>query len=172
MRSILFLCLACALAASAACGGTKSGPQTAATTPTTQPAVHVGLSIKHTSVFVDDQAKALTFYTEVLGFAKKDDVSNSGYRWLTVHAPADPNGTELQLALNSDPAAKAYQEAMYKQQQPALMLYTADVKADHDRITAKGAKIAMPPTEVMAGSVIAQVDDGCGNLIQLTQLAR
>ena len=154
------------LAFLAACGGAKPAPQT----PVAQ--APVGLQIRHTSVFVDDQEKALRFYTEVLGFAKKDDFSNSGYRWLTVSAPGDRQGPELQLALNSDPAAKAYQEATFKQSQPAMMFYTTDVKADYERIKAKGAEFTMPPTEVMAGSVIATLNDTCGNLIQLTQLAR
>jgi predicted enzyme related to lactoylglutathione lyase len=123
-------------------------------------------------VFVDDQDKALRFYTEVLGFAKKDDFSNSGYRWLTVSAPGDTHGAELQLALNDNPAAKAYQQATFQQSQPAIMLYTEDVKGDYERIKARGAEFTMPPTEVMAGSVIATLNDSCGNLIQLTQLAR
>lgn len=130
-----------------------------------------GLQIRHTSVYVDDQEKALKFYTDVLGFTKKDDFSNSGYRWLTVMAPGDRSGTELQLALNSDPAAKAYQAAIFEQSQPAVMFYTTDVKADYERIKAAGAEFTMPPTEVMAGSVIATLKDNCGNLIQLTQLA-
>jgi predicted enzyme related to lactoylglutathione lyase len=152
-----------------ACGGSTPAPQTA----TRQAGPHgPGLKIKHTSVFVDDQDKALRFYTEVLGFTKKDDFSNSGYRWLTVSAPDDKDGTELQLALNNNPAAMAYQQATFQQSQPAMMFYTHDVQADYERIKARGAAFTMPPTEVMAGSVIATLNDTCGNLIQLTQLAR
>jgi predicted enzyme related to lactoylglutathione lyase len=133
--------------------------------------VGAGLKIKLTSVYVDDQEKALRFYTEVLGFAKKADVSKGSYRWLTVTSPADPDGTELQLALNDNPAARAYQEAMFQQGQPAVMFLTDDVKGDHERIKARGAEFTMPPTDVTA-STIATLSDTCGNLIQLTQLAR
>ena len=128
------------------------------------------MQIKLTSVYVNDQEQALRFYADTLGFTKKADFSNGGFRWLTVVSPEAPEGTELQLALNSNPAAKAYQEAMFAQHQPALMLFTDDIKGDHDRITAKGGVFSMPPTEV-TGSTIAQLADGCGNLVQLTQLA-
>ena len=129
------------------------------------------MKIKLTSVYVDDQEKALRFYTEVLGFAKKADVSQGPFRWLTVAAPEEPEGTELQLALNDNPAAKAYQQAMFQQGQPAAMFYTDDVKAEYERIKARGAEFTMPPTEV-TGSTIALLNDTCGNLIQITQLAR
>ena len=122
-------------------------------------------------MYVDDQEKALRFYTEVLGFAKKADVSQGPFRWLTVAAPDEPEGTELQLALNDNPAAKAYQQAMFQQGQPAAMFYTDDVKAEYERIKARGAEFTMPPTEV-TGSTIALLNDTCGNLIQITQLAR
>ncbi|HLH88289.1 MAG TPA: VOC family protein [Xanthobacteraceae bacterium] len=129
------------------------------------------MKIKLTSVYVDDQEKALRFYTDVLGFTKKADFSNGPFRWLTVVSPDDPNGTELQLALNNNPAAKTYQQALRAQNQPAVMLFTDDIKGDHARITARGGTFTMPPTEVTA-STIAQVNDTCGNLIQITQLAR
>ncbi len=129
------------------------------------------MKIKLTSVYVDDQDKALRFYTEVLGFAKKADFSNGPYRWLTVASPEEPEGTQLQLALNNNPAAKAYQEAIFQQGQPAAMFSTDDVKGDYERIKARGATFTMPPTDVTA-STIAMVNDTCGNLIQLTQLAR
>jgi predicted enzyme related to lactoylglutathione lyase len=129
------------------------------------------MKIKLTSVYVDDQDKALRFYTEVLGFAKKADFSNGPYRWLTVASPEDPDGTQLQLALNNNPAAKAYQQAIFQQGQPAAMFSTDDVKGDYERIRARGATFTMPPTDVTA-STIAMVNDTCGNLIQLTQLAR
>src|SRR5690606_31070121 len=123
------------------------------------------MKIKLTSVYVDDHEKALRFYTEVMGFTKKADFSNSGYRWLTVASPDDPDGPELHLELNSDPAAKTYQEAMFQQSQPALVLNSDDVRADYERIRAKGGEFVMPPTDVTA-SIIAQVNDTCGNLIQ------
>jgi len=129
------------------------------------------MKIKLTSVYVDDQDKALRFYTEVLGFAKKADFSQGPFRWLTVTSAEDPDGTELQLALNNDPAAKAYQQARFQQGQPAAMFHSDDVKADHERIKARGAEFTMPPTEVTA-STIAMLNDTCGNLIQLVQLAR
>jgi len=129
------------------------------------------MKIKLTSVYVDDQDKALRFYTEVLGFAKKADFSNGPYRWLTVASPEELDGTQLQLALNNDPAAKAYQQAIFQQGQPAAMFSTDDVKSDYERIKARGATFTMPPTDVTA-STIAMVNDTCGNLIQLTQLAR
>lgn len=127
------------------------------------------MKITLTSVYVDDQDKALAFYTDVLGFVKKADFSQGSFRWLTVASPDEPNGVELQLALNSNPAAAAYQRAMYSQNQPALMLSSDDVRADHERISAKGGTFKMPPTDVTA-STIAQVDDTCGNIVQLVQL--
>ena len=129
------------------------------------------MRIKLTSIYVDDQAKALSFYTDVLGFAKKSDFGNGPYRWLTVASPEEPNGTELHLALNNNPAAKAYQQAMFQQNQPAAMFFTDDVKGDYERIKARGAEFTMPPKDV-TGSTIAMLNDTCGNLIQLTQLAR
>ena len=129
------------------------------------------MKIKLTSVYVDDQEKALRFYTEVLGFAKKTDFSQGPYRWLTVASPEDPDGTELQLALNDNPAAKAYQQAMFQQGQPAAMFFSDDVKGDYERIKARGAEFTMAPTQV-TGATIAKLDDTCGNLIQINQLAR
>ncbi len=113
------------------------------------------MKIKLTSVYVDDQEKALRFYTEVLGFAKKTDFSQGPYRWLTVAAPEDPDGIELQL----------------QQGQPAVMFFSDDVNEDYERIKARGAEFTMAPTQV-TGSTIAKLTDGCGNLIQITQLAR
>jgi predicted enzyme related to lactoylglutathione lyase len=129
------------------------------------------VKIKVTSLYVDDQDKALRFYTEVLGFTKKTDFSQGPYRWLTVGSPEEPGGTELQLALNSNPAAKAYQQAMFQQNQPAVMFFTDDIKGDYERIKARGAVFTMPPTDVTA-STITMLNDTCGNLIQLTQLKR
>jgi predicted enzyme related to lactoylglutathione lyase len=129
------------------------------------------MKIKLTSVYVDDQEKALRFYTDVLGFATKTDFSQGPYRWLTVVSPEDPDGTELQLALNDNPAAKVYQQALFQQGQPAIMFFSDDVKGDYERIKARGAEFIMAPTEV-TGSTIAKLNDSCGNLIQITQLAR
>src|SRR5580765_5266368 len=127
------------------------------------------MKIRLTSIYVDDQDKALSFYTKVMGFAKKADFSQGPFRWLTVASPEDPDGTELQLALNDNPAAKAYQQAMFQQGQPATMFFTDDLQADYERMKARGAEFTMPPTDVTA-STIAMLNDTCGNLIQLTQL--
>jgi predicted enzyme related to lactoylglutathione lyase len=129
------------------------------------------MKIKLISVYVGDQEKALRFYTEVLGFVKKADFSNGPYRWLTVASPEDPDGTELQLALNNNPAAKTYQQALFQQSQPAAMFFTDDVQADYERMKARGAEFTAPPTDVTA-SKIATVNDTCGNLLQLTQLKK
>ena len=129
------------------------------------------MKIKLTSVHVDDQEKALRFYTDVLGFVKKADFSQGPFRWLTITSPEEPEGTQLQLALNNNPAAKVYQQAMFQQGQPAAMFFTDDVQGDYERIKARGAEFTMLPTEV-TGSTIAKLNDTCGNLIQITQLAR
>jgi predicted enzyme related to lactoylglutathione lyase len=129
------------------------------------------MKIKVTSIFVDDQDKALRFYTDVLGFAEKNDFSQGPYRWLTVTPSGDPNDIELQLALNNNPAAKTYQQAIFQQSQPAIMFFTDDIKGDYDRVKSKGAEFTMPPTDV-TGSTIAMLKDTCGNIVQLTQLAK
>jgi predicted enzyme related to lactoylglutathione lyase len=129
------------------------------------------MKIKVTSIYVDDQSKALRFYTEVLGLVKKNDFSQGPYRWLTIATDEEPNGIELQLALNDNPAAKTYQQSKFQQNQPAIMFFTDDVKADYEKIKSRGAEFTMPPTAV-TGSTIAMLKDTCGNLVQLTQLAR
>jgi predicted enzyme related to lactoylglutathione lyase len=129
------------------------------------------MKIKLTSIYVDNQDKALRFYTEVLGVVKKTDFSQGPYRWLTVASPEDPEGTELQLALNNNPPAKVYQQAIFRQGQSAAMFYTDDVQSDYERMKARGAEFTMPPKDVTA-SKIAMLNDTCGNLIQLTQLMR
>ena len=128
------------------------------------------MKIKWTTVYVNDQDKALRFYTDVLGFKKKGDFSKGPYRWLTVVSPEEPEGTELILESNSSPAAKAFQEALYGQQMRAVQFLVSDVQAEHDRLAARGAKFTMPVTKV-TGSIIAVLDDTCGNLIQLFQQA-
>jgi predicted enzyme related to lactoylglutathione lyase len=130
-----------------------------------------GMKIKLISVLVDDQEKALRFYTDVLGFKKKTDFSQGPYRWLTVTSAEEPEGTELQLALNTNPAAKTYQQALFQQNQPAAMFFTDDLNGDYERMKARGAQFTMPPTDVTA-SKIAMVNDTCGNLIQITELKR
>lgn len=124
-----------------------------------------------TSIYVDDQEKALRFYTDVLGFVKKDDVTQGPFRWLTVAPAEEPDGVELQLAPNDNPAANAYQRAMFEQGQPAAMFYVDDVQREHDRATAAGAEFTMAPTKV-TGSTIAILNDTSGNLIQIAALDR
>ena len=129
------------------------------------------MKIKVTSIYVDDQEKALRFYTDVLGFVKKADFTQGPFRWLTVASAEEPDGVELQLARNDNPAAKAYQQAMFEQGQPAAMFYVDDVQREYDRMKPLGAEFTMPPTKV-TGSTIAMVNDTCGNLIQIAALDR
>jgi predicted enzyme related to lactoylglutathione lyase len=129
------------------------------------------VKIKVTSIYVNDQEKALRFYTEVLGFVKKADFSQGPFRWLTVASPEEPDGTELRLALNDNPAARAYQQAMFEQGQPAAMFNVDDVQREHDRMKPLGAEFTMPPAKV-TGSTIAMLNDTCGNLIQIVALDR
>src|SRR6185503_18938536 len=129
------------------------------------------MKIKLTTLYVDDQEKALRFYSDVLGFVKKADFSQGPYRWLTLASAEEPEGTQLQLALNDNPAAKAYQQAQFQQGQPAVMFFSDDLQADYERMKARGAEFSMPPSDV-TGSKIAKLNDTCGNLIQVTQLIR
>jgi predicted enzyme related to lactoylglutathione lyase len=123
------------------------------------------------SIYVDDQEKALHFYTDVLGLVKKTDVTQGPYRWLTVASAEQPDGIELQLAANDDPAAKAYQQALFDRGERAIMFYVDDVQAEYDRLTAAGAEFTQQPTKV-TGSTIATLNDTVGNLVQLTHLDR
>ena len=127
------------------------------------------MKIKLMTVYVDDQDKALRFYTEALGFVKKADFSQGSYRWLTVASAEQPDGAELQLERNDDPAAKTFQQARFQQERPAAMFYTDDIQHAYERMKAAGAEFTKPPAKV-TGSTIAIVKDTCGNLIQLTQL--
>jgi predicted enzyme related to lactoylglutathione lyase len=127
------------------------------------------MRIKWSTVYVDDQDKALQFYTDKLGFRKKADFSQGNYRWLTVTSPDDADGMELILDSNANPAGKAYQEALRGASRPAAQFLVDDVQAESDRLVAKGVKFTMPVTAV-TGSVIAMLDDTCGNLIQLVHL--
>jgi len=128
------------------------------------------MKIKWTTLYVNDQEKALQFYTGVLGFQKKADFSQGEYRWLTVVSPDDPDGVEVILESNTNPAGKAFQQAMFGQGMRAAQFLVNDVQAEHDRLAAKGVKFTMPVTKV-TGSIIAVLDDTCGNLIQLIQVA-
>lgn len=127
------------------------------------------MKIKLTSVIVNNQEKALEFYTKVLGFVKKADISAGAYRWLTVVSPEEPNGSQLVLEPNSNPAAKSYQETIFKQGNPATMFFVDDIQKEYRRLKGLGVKFTMEPTRT-PGSTITRFDDTCGNMIQITQL--
>lgn len=122
-----------------------------------------------TSVFVTDQTKALKFYTEVLGFVKKQDVTMGKYRWLTVVSPDQPDGTELLLEPNDNPAAKIYQKAIFEQGIPATMFGVESVQKEYQRLKALGVVFTVEPTQVMGSVTRAVLDDTSGNLIQIVQ---
>ncbi|WP_426300947.1 VOC family protein [Arthrobacter sp. R-11] len=119
-----------------------------------------------TSVFVDDQAKALEFYTDKLGFVPKEDVPVGDYRWLTVVGAGEPEGTQLLLEPDQHPAAKAYKQALKADGIPAASFAVDDVEAAHQELEAKGVAFTQQPTP-MGPVVTAVLDDTCGNLIQL-----
>jgi catechol 2,3-dioxygenase-like lactoylglutathione lyase family enzyme len=130
------------------------------------------MQIKLTSIFVDDQDKALKFYTEALGFQKKMDFPGPAkYRWLTVVAPEEPEGVQLVLESNDgfNPASKTYQQAIFQAGIPAANFFVADVQKEYARLTALGVKFTKEPTKT-TGSTIAVLDDTCGNLVQITHL--
>ncbi len=128
------------------------------------------MKIKLTSVFVNDQNKALDFYTKNLGFVKKADIGAGKYRWLTVVSAEDPNGPQLHLEPNDNPAARTYQESIFKQGIPANMFFVDDIQKEYQRLKNLGVKFTMEPTKT-PGSTIARFDDAVGNLIQITQLS-
>ena len=119
-----------------------------------------------TSVLVDDQAKALRFYTDVLGFVKKNDIPLGEARWLTVVSPDDPDGAELLLEPDGHPAAKPFKEALVADGIPFTSFAVDDVEAEYERLRALGVTFTQPPTE-MGPVTTAVFDDTCGNLIQI-----
>ncbi|GAA3075162.1 VOC family protein [Streptomyces glomeratus] len=126
------------------------------------------MKIHLSSVFVDDQDKALRFYTDVLGFVKKTEVPLGEYRWLTVVSPEDPNGTELVLEPDGHPAVKPYKAALVADGIPATSFAVQDVHAEFNRLRGLGVQFTQEPLEL--GPVITAVlDDTCGNLIQIAQ---
>lgn len=127
------------------------------------------IRIAVTSVFVDDQAKALDFYTDVLGFQKKRDVPAGGARWLTVVSPADPDGVELLLEPNGNPIAKTYQQALYDAGIPATTFAVDDLQAEYDRLRERGVAFTSEPV-THEGVTSVVFDDTCGNLIGLHQV--
>jgi catechol 2,3-dioxygenase-like lactoylglutathione lyase family enzyme len=122
-----------------------------------------------TSVFVDDQAKALDFYTNMLGFQKKRDIDFGEASWLTVVSPDQPDGTELLLEPSGHPAVKPYKDALVEDGIPATSFAVDDVHAEFDRLRSKGVRFTQEPTE-MGGVTSAVFDDTCGNLIQIVRL--
>ncbi len=126
------------------------------------------MKIKLSSVLVNNQEKALKFYTEVLGFVKKTDIPVGEFRWLTVVSPEEPEGAELVLEPNANPAAKTFQEAIHKQGIPLTAFMVDDMQKEHERLTKLGVKFTMDPTKT-EGPTIAVFDDTCGNLIQIFQ---
>jgi len=129
------------------------------------------MKIKLTSVYVDDQEKALRFYTEKLGFAKKSDFSQGNYRWLTVASAEEPAGAELVLSPSGFvPAAQTYQQALHQQGMPAAQFFVDDVDKEYERLQGLGVVFTMPPS-TQAWGAMAMLDDTCGNLIQITQLS-
>ncbi|MFF1381727.1 VOC family protein [Streptomyces sp. NPDC058308] len=126
------------------------------------------MRINLTSVFVDDQEKALRFYTDVLGFVKKTEVAvgEGGDRWLTVVSPEEPDGTELLLEPDGHPAVKPYKSALVEDGIPAAAFAVEDVRAEFDRLRAAGVRFTQEPLE-MGEVTVAVLDDTCGNLIQI-----
>lgn len=126
------------------------------------------MNIIYSGVFVDDQEKALKFYTEVLGFVKKEDIPVGEFRWLTVVSPDDQDGTEFLLEPNVNPVAEQYQKGIYEQGIPATSLGVDDVQAEYERLTELGVAFKVEPTDY-GHYKIASFDDTCGNLIQIQQ---
>jgi catechol 2,3-dioxygenase-like lactoylglutathione lyase family enzyme len=124
------------------------------------------MRIHLSSVFVDDQDKALTFYTDVLGFTKKHEVPLGEHRWLTVVSPEAPDGTELLLEPDGHPAVRPFKEALVGDGIPFTSFAVADVAAEHERLVALGVRFTQDPL-AMGPVTTAVFDDTCGNLIQI-----
>ena len=124
------------------------------------------MRIIYNSIFVDDQEKALNFYTEVLGFVKKEDVAAGDFRWLTVVSPDNQEGTELVLEPNENPTAEQYQNALFEQGIPATSFGVDDVQAEYERLRDQGVQFKVEPTDYGLYS-LASFEDTCGNLIQI-----
>lgn len=129
------------------------------------------MRIKLTSIMVDDQSKALTFYTDVLGFRKKHDIPVGEYKWLTVVSPEGPDDLELVLEPNANPAGKAFQDAMFAQGIPIAAFEVDDIGAEYARLKGQGVAFTREPTP-MGPVTIAVFADSCGNLIQIYQPSR
>ena len=129
------------------------------------------MKIKLTSIHVDDQDKALRFYTEVLGFEKKTDVPVGEHRWLTVVSPESPDGPELLLEPDAHPAARPFKDALVADGIPFTSFAVEDDHAEHARLTAAGVRFTQEPAEMGPGVTTAVLDDTCGNLIQIASMA-
>jgi len=127
------------------------------------------LKIKLTSVFVDDQAKALAFYTDVLGFVKKTDVPVGEFRWITVVSADDQDGTELLLEPNDNPAASTYQKSIFEQGIPCTGFLVDNTQSEYERLKGLGVEFTMEPTN-MGTTTVAIFNDTCGNLVQIFQM--
>ena len=127
------------------------------------------MKIQLTSVFVDDQDKALKFYVDVLGFVKKEDMPVGEFKWLTVVSPEAPDDIELLLEPNNNPAAKTYQQAIFDQEIPAAAFAVDDIHQEYERLKEQGVVFTMEPTE-SGPAILAVFNDTCGNLIQLYQV--
>ncbi len=127
------------------------------------------MKIKLTSVFVDDQDKALKFYTEVLGFVKKQDFPVGQFKWLTVVSPEEPEGVELLLEPSENPATKTFKKALVEQGIAATTFFVDDIQKEYERMKELGVVFTLEPTNI-GPATIAVFDDTCGNLIQLTQV--
>jgi catechol 2,3-dioxygenase-like lactoylglutathione lyase family enzyme len=127
------------------------------------------MKIRLNSVFVDDQDKALAFYTEVLGFATKTDFPVGRFRWITVVSPEESDGAELLLEPNDNPAARAYQKAIFEQGIAATAFLVENIEEEYARLKALGVTFTVEPTAT-DGPTIAVLDDTCGNLIQLYEV--
>lgn len=128
------------------------------------------MKIKLSGVFVDDQEKALRFYTEILGFVMKADIPVGEFRWLTVVSPDGPDDLELLLEPNANPAAETFQKAIFEQGIPATSFIVEDIHQEYERLNALGVMFSSEPIEIEDGPTIAAFDDTCGNLIQIVQI--
>lgn len=127
------------------------------------------MKIYVTSVMVNDQAKALEFYTKILGFIKKQDIPVGEFKWLTVVSPENPDGIELLLEPNDNPAAKIYQKALFEQGIPHTSFMVVDIQSEYERLVKLNVEFVMKPNK-MGQVTIATFDDTCGNLIQIVQI--
>ena len=127
------------------------------------------MKIKLSSVFVEDQNKALQFYTEILGFVKKEEIPLGSAKWLTVVSPDEPDGTELVLEPNGNPAAKTYQKAIFEQGIPTTAFAVEDIQSEYERLKNLGVVFHTKPA-IVGEATIAVFDDTCGNLIQIYQV--